>query len=190
MALPRATTATTSNCGFTVSRCLGFAFLDRTGGLAPNAGPRRCPRQMSMFSGASEWHGTCSTRRSLRLLSLILVMMVSARCVVVTTPSEQSLIMPAGRYRYDDDHPQTAIKDLLLSDRSSGYAHPALYRLAERVVSCPACGANQGNPCRPSSGGDREARARRNHAKHKKRREQAVERMSRLLADAILAQDT
>jgi hypothetical protein len=97
--------------------------------------------------------------------------------------------VPAGRYRYDDDHLEAAIKDLFLSDGASGYEHPALYRLAEWVVSCPACGATRGNPCRPSSGGDREARARRNHATHKKRREQAVERMSRLLADVILTQD-
>jgi hypothetical protein len=52
--------------------------------------------------------------------------------------------VPAARYRYDDDHPEAAIKDLFLSDGPSGYEHPALYRLAERVVSCPACGATRG----------------------------------------------
>jgi hypothetical protein len=95
----------------------------------------------------------------------------------------------AGRYRYDDAHPETAIKDLFLSDGVSGYKHPALYRLAELVMPCPACGVKRGSPCLPADGGGRQARARRNHATHKERREQAVERMSRLLADAILSQD-
>jgi hypothetical protein len=95
------------------------------------------------------------------------------------------VIVAAARYRYDDDHPEIAIKDLFLSDGASGYEHPALYRLAERVLPCPACGAVRGSPCRPASGGDREPRARRNHATHKERREQAIERMSRLLADVI-----
>jgi len=107
----------------------------------------------------------------------------------MTEPSERSVIVAAGRYRYDDDHPEAAVKDLFLADGSSGYEHPALYRLAERVVSCPACGAKRGSPGIPASGGGRETRARRNHATHKKRREQAVERMSRLLADAIASQD-
>jgi len=42
----------------------------------------------------------------------------------------------AGRYRYDDEHPETALTDLFLSDGVSGYEQPALYRLAELVVSC------------------------------------------------------
>jgi hypothetical protein len=107
----------------------------------------------------------------------------------MTEPSERSVIVAAGRYRYDHDHPEVAVKDLFLADGSSGYEHPALYRLAEQVVSCPACGAGRGSPCMPVSGGGRETRARRNHATHKERREQAVERMSRLLADAIVSQD-
>jgi hypothetical protein len=41
----------------------------------------------------------------------------------------------------------------------------------------------------PAGGGGREVRARRNHATHKQRREQAIERMSGLLADAIVSQN-
>jgi len=141
-----------------------------------------------MFSGVSGPHGTCSTWRNWQIISLVLAMMGVSTLCRSDYASERGLIMPTGRYTYDDDHPETAIKDLLLSDGSSGYEHPALYRLAELVVFCAACGATQGNPCRPSVGGGREARARRNHATHKKRREQAVERMSRLLADVILTQ--
>jgi hypothetical protein len=46
----------------------------------------------------------------------------------MTEPSERSVIVAAGRYRYDDDHPEAAVKDLFLADGSSGYEHPALYR--------------------------------------------------------------
>ncbi len=97
--------------------------------------------------------------------------------------------MAAGRYRYDDDHPEAAIRDLFEGSDSRGYEHPALYRLAERVTPCPDCGAERGKPCRPVAGQDREARARRNHATHKRRRVVAVERMSRLLAGSILSEE-
>ena len=54
--------------------------------------------------------------------------------------------MPTGRYRYDDDRPEAAIRDLFEGNGSRGYEHPALYRLAERVVhALPAVpgGANR-----------------------------------------------
>jgi hypothetical protein len=97
--------------------------------------------------------------------------------------------MPTGRYKYDDDRPEAAIRDLFEGNGSRGYDHPALYRLAERVVHCTACGAGRRKPCRPADGEDLETRARRNHATHKARRVAAIERMSRLLADSIRAED-
>ena len=60
--------------------------------------------------------------------------------------------MPKGRYRYDDNHPEVAIRDLFEGNGSRGYKHPALYRLAERVVHCIVCGAGRGNPCLPARG--------------------------------------
>lgn len=107
----------------------------------------------------------------------------------VSVPAKGNAVVSAGRYRYDDDHPEIAIKDLFEGDGSQGYEHPALYRLAERVMHCSKCGATQGRPCLPASGGNREARARQNHATHKVRRVAAAERMSRLLADCILSHD-
>lgn len=97
--------------------------------------------------------------------------------------------MPTGRYRYDDDHPEAAIRDLFEGNGSSGYEHPALYRLAERVMHCTVCGAERRKPCRPADGGNLETRARRNHATHEARRVAAAERMSRLLADSLMAED-
>ena len=96
--------------------------------------------------------------------------------------------MPEGRYRFDGDHLEIAIKDLFEGDGSSGYKHPALYRLAELVAACPECGAERGISCRPFRGNDREARARRNHGTHKLRRVAAAERMSRLLADTLASE--
>jgi hypothetical protein len=96
--------------------------------------------------------------------------------------------MPKGRYRYDDNHPEVAIRDLFEENGSRGYKHPALYRLAERVVHCIVCGAGRGNPCLPARGEAKEARARQNHATHKARRVAAADRMSRMLADRLTAE--
>ena len=96
--------------------------------------------------------------------------------------------MPTGRYRYDDDHPEIAIRDLFEGNGSRGYEHPALYRLAERVVHCTVCGAGRGNPCLPARGEGEEARARQNHATHKARRVAAADRMSLMLADRLTAE--
>jgi len=35
---------------------------------------------------------------------------------VVTESNERGIIVAAGRYRYDDDRPEAAIKDLFLAD--------------------------------------------------------------------------
>jgi hypothetical protein len=80
------------------------------------------------------------------------------------------------------------IEELLLAGDKELNTRSPLYPLAEWLEPCGKCGAAKGEPCVPQGGSGRQERARHNHASHIDRRRAAAERLSGLLATAIMSE--